>query len=149
MRLQFHTGLPRIWPLAFSALALWGFVHILPTLYGDLEFSRDGVRTAGWYTDLEEQNDNIHYAYRVEDVVYGGQESWDEENSNIYSHHNGDKVEIMYLSGRPWISTRRLNPSAYLQDSETWALFDLSIVFGGIWLCAVGPRKVLVSATRT
>lgn len=48
------SRLRRIWPLAFSALALIGILHLAPRLYEDFKFVRDGVATYGWYTDLEQ-----------------------------------------------------------------------------------------------
>jgi hypothetical protein len=39
-------------------------------------FKRDGMATYGWYTDLERQNEYIHYAYQVGNQTFGGQESW-------------------------------------------------------------------------
>jgi hypothetical protein len=141
MNLRFRTTLPRTWPLLFSVLALWGLVHALPTLYEDFEFSHNGVRTAGWYVDLDEQNEYIHYAYRAGSVVYGGHESWREENSDIYSHHNGDKVEIKYLPTKPWVSTRRLDPRWYLFSPESFASFYIAVFFGGIWVCTLEKLK--------
>lgn len=97
----------RLWPLLFSALALIGILHLAPTLYEDFKFARDGVAAYGWYADLEEQNKYIHYAYQAGDQTFGGQESWDDENSDIYYHHNGEKLDISYLAHTPWVSRRR------------------------------------------
>lgn len=131
----------RIWPLIFSALALVGIVHLAPTFYVDFRFARDGVATYGWYTDLEEQNKYIHYAYQVGDQTFGGRESWDDENSNIYSHHNGDKLEVSYLAHTPWISRRRWGMQNRWQDSKKWAEIYLAVFLAGVALPIVGPRK--------
>ena len=130
-----------IWPLMFSVLALLGLLHLAPALYEDFMFARDGVATYGWYTDLEEQNKYIHYAYKVGDQTFGGQESWDEENSNIYSHHNGDRVEVSYLARAPWISRRRWGMQNRWQDSRKWAEIYLAVFLAGIALSIVGRRK--------
>jgi hypothetical protein len=133
--------LRRIWPLLFSALALVAILHLTPTLYEDFKFARNGVPTYGWYTDLEEQNKYIHYAYQVGEETFGGQESWDDENSNIYSHHDGDKLEISYLAHTPWISRGRWGMQNRWQDSKRWTEIYLAVFLAGIALSIVGRRK--------
>jgi hypothetical protein len=76
MKIRRPSYLRRIWPLVFSALAFIGILPLAPTLYEDFKFGRDGVATYGWYTDLEEQNNYIHYAYQVGSQTFGGRESW-------------------------------------------------------------------------
>ena len=143
-RRPFH--LLRIWPLVFSVLALIGILHLAPTLYEDFKFARDGVATHGWYTDLEAQNKYIHYAYQVGEQTFEGRESWEDENSNIYSHRNGDKLEISYLAHRPWISRRRLGMQNRLQDSKLWAEIYVGVFLAGILASLVGRRTQIGSA---
>ena len=136
----------RIWPLVFSVLALIGILHLAPTLYEDSKFARDGVATYGWYTDLEAQNKYIHYAYQVGEQTFEGRESWEDENSNIYSHHNGDKLEISYLAHRPWISRRRWGMQNRWQNSKLWAQIYLGLFLAGILASLVGRRTQIGSA---
>lgn len=131
----------RLWPLLFSALALIGILHLAPTLYEDFKFARDGVAAYGWYTDLEEQKRYIHYAYHAGDQTFGGQESWDDENSDIYYHHNGDKLEISYLAHTPWISRRRWGMQNRWQDFKEWAEIYFAMFLAGIVWSLVSRRQ--------
>jgi hypothetical protein len=130
-----------MWPLLFSALALVGIVHLAPALYEDFKFAEDGVATYGWYTDLEAQNEYIHYAYQVGDRTFGGQESWDDEHSGVYFRHNGDKLEISYLAHTPWISRRQWGMQNRWQDSKKWAVIYVAMFLAGIALSVVGRGK--------
>ncbi len=91
MKLSYLGWLKRTWPLTLSMLAAWGIVHLLPQMYSDFEFSRHGIPVAAWYTDLSQDDDFFRYAYVVGEVTYGGQASWNDADSNIYSHKPGDE----------------------------------------------------------
>jgi hypothetical protein len=145
VKLRRPSRLLRIWPLAFSVLALIGILHLAPILYEDFRFTHDGVATYAWYTDLEEQNKYIHYAYRVGPQTFGGRESWDDENSNIYSHRNGERLEISYLAQRPWISRRQWGMQNRWQDSKRWAQIYLGVFLAGILASLVGRRTQIGS----
>jgi len=114
---------------------------LAPTLDVDFQFARDGVAAYGWYTDLEEQNQHIRYTYQVGDQTFGGQESWDEENSKIYFHHNGNKLEISYLAHAPWTSRRGWAIENRWRDSKKWAEIYLLVFLMGAMLCIVGRQK--------
>jgi len=147
--MQLPIRLHRIWPLGFTVLGLIGLVHLAPILYEDFVFMRNGVATYGWYTDLEEQNEFIHYAYQVRDQVFSGQESWDEENSGIYFHHNGEKMEITYREHKPWISRRRWGMEHRWQSSLKWAELSLTLFSTGILLSILPRRSGRDSADRS
>gem|GEM_PF-5435684 len=128
-------------PLLFSAFALVAILHLTPALCEDFKFARDGVATYGWYTDLEAQNKYIRYAYQVGEESFGGQESWDDEDSDIYFHHDGEKLAISYLAHTPWISRRRWGMQNRWQDSKRWAEIYLAVFLTGIALSIAGRRR--------
>jgi len=89
MKLHYPFQLQRIWPLLLSTLAVWGLVRTTPTLYRNYELAHDGVNSFGWYTDLNQDDDFIHYVYVVKDTTYGGKISWEDTDSDIYSRKPG------------------------------------------------------------
>ena len=94
MKLKYPSRVQRIWPLALSALALWGIVRTTPALHRNFELAHDGVNTYGCYTDLNQDDDFIQYSYVVGDVTYSGRISWADTDSDIYSRKPGDKVSV-------------------------------------------------------
>lgn len=121
MKLSHLGWLKRTWPLALSVLAVCGIARVLPQMYSDFEFSRHGIPVPAWYTDLNQDEDVFRYAYVVRDVTYGGQASWNDADSNIYSHKPGDEFRgVQYLSTKPWLSICRRDPKVGLRDAKTW-----------------------------
>ena len=141
MRPRYPFRLQRIWPLVFSALALWGLAHTAPVFYRDFEFSRHAVPTDGWYTDLSQVEEYYHYAYRVGNAVYDGRVLYDDAHSGIYYRKPGEKIEVMYDSTKPWVSREGWNPQYDLRASERWLAFYLIIFLAGIWSCTLRSRS--------
>jgi len=131
-----HLGwLKRTWPLALSMLAAWGIVRVLPRTCSDFEFSRRGIPVPAWYTDLNQDHDFFRYAYVVRDVSYGGQASWNDADSNIYSHKPGDEFRgVQYLSTKPWLSIYRRDPKLELSDAQIWIALNACVFIFGVWL---------------
>jgi hypothetical protein len=150
MKLEFPIKILRIWLLAVSVLALLGLFRTLSALLRDLQFSHDGVRTIGWITDLDsDERPFFHYAYVVKNVTYGGEAPLDDEKSDIYYRHPGDRIELTYLSKKPWISTRNLDPKWGLRRSGRWSAFYLGLFVCGVLLstyCSL-QRKSQTRAT--
>lgn len=144
MKLRYPVLLQRIWPLIFSAFALWGLSRVTLTLHTNYEFSRYGVPTYDWYTDVGQQNEYIHYAYTVGTVTYGGQESWDEENSGIYYRHNGDKLAVSYLAGKSWVTRKAWGMQERWHDSMRWTAIYFGLLMAGIWLSVLRPGKEII-----
>jgi hypothetical protein len=141
MRPRYPFRLKRIWPLAFSALTLWGLGHTAPVLYRDFQFSRHAVPTDGWYTDLSQAEEYYHFAYRVGNAVYDGRTLYDDARSGIYYRKPGDKIEVMYDSTKPWISREGWNAQSDLRNSEQWLAFYLIIFLAGIWGSTLRSRS--------
>ena len=142
MKLSYLGWLKRTWPLTLSMLAAWGIVHLLPQMYSDFEFSRHGIPVAAWYTDLSQDDDFFRYAYVVGEVTYGGQASWNDADSNIYSHKPGDEFQgIQYLSTKPWRSICRRSLERELRSAKIWIVCYVSVFLFGVW-------SYLVSATE-
>jgi hypothetical protein len=145
--LKFRTKIRfvRFWPLLFSVVAVWGIVRLLPTIYEDIQFSRIGTHSTGWYSDLDPGYDikgrpYFEYAYTVKQVTYGGRGLYDDETSEIYYRHSGDPIEVTFLSKRPWISTIKA-VEWDLRESALWATICLIIFLWGIWLSLVSRTK--------
>jgi hypothetical protein len=135
MELSHFGWLKRTWPLAVSVLAVWGIVRVLPQMYSDFEFSRYGIPVAAWYTDLNQDNDAFRYAYAVREVTYGGQASWNDADSNIYSHKPSDEFQgIQYLSTKPWLSIYRRNPKLGMRVAQIWIAVYMCVFISGVWL---------------
>src|SRR6266702_309319 len=135
MKLRYSGRLQRIWPLLFSMLALWGLVRIAPVLLRDFELSRDSVTAYGWYTELDQEKDYVQYAYKVEDQIYSGRVSWNDEDSDVYSCHPGDRIAIIYLAHKPWVSvSARSWDVRDFRVREGLALFYIFVFLTGIWL---------------
>ena len=151
MKLSHFGWLKRTWPLAISVLAVWGIVRLLPQMYSDSEFSRYGIPIHAWYTDLNQEDDVFHYAYVARDVTYGGQASWNDADSEIYSHKPGDEMPggVQYLSTKPWLSIYRRNPGQELREARNWVVCNLCIFFFGVWLYKFRRRKRFSRKVRT
>ena len=135
MKLSPLAWLKKTWPLALSMLAVWGIVRVLPQMYSDFEFSRNGISVPAWYIDLNQEQDVFRYAYVVREVTYGGQATWNDADSNIYYHKPGDEFQgIQYLLTRPWLSIYRRNPKLELRDEEIWIALNVCAFFFGVWL---------------
>jgi hypothetical protein len=142
MKLEYSSWLKKTWPLALSVLALSGIARLLPQMYWDFEFSRNGVPVTARYTDLNQDGDFFHYAYAVGNVTYAGRASWGDADSNIHSHKPGDEFPgVQYLSTKPWWSVCRRNPETELREARTWVVCNLCIFFFGIWLYKFRSRK--------
>jgi hypothetical protein len=123
------------WPLALSALAMWGIVRVLLQMYSDFELSRHGKPVLAWYTDLNQNNDVFRYAYAVDGVTYGGQVSWSDADSNIYSHKPGDElVGVDYCSTKPWLSNYRRNAELELRYAMIWTALKAAFFIFGVCL---------------
>jgi len=131
--------LRRIFALIFLALALWGIAWTTPQLLSDLTYERLVVTTRGWFTDVEEQRECIHYAYKVGNVTYGGCESWNDETSDIYYRHDGDPLAVVYLADKPWLSRSGRNFARHLQISGGLMAFFALLLLGSILL--LRPRR--------
>jgi hypothetical protein len=142
MKLSLLGWLKRTWPLALSVLAVCGIVRVLPQMSLDFEFSRHGIPVPAWYTDLNQDNDFFRYAYLVRGVTYGGQTSWNDADSNIYSHKPGDEFPgVQYLSTKPWLSMCRRDPKVGLRDAEIWIALNVCVFIFGVWLYRFRLRK--------
>jgi hypothetical protein len=117
-------------------------------MYSDFEFSRDGENVAAWYTDLNQEHDVFRYAYVVRNVTYGGQASWNDADSEIYSHEPGDQMPggVQYLSTKPWLSIYRRNAEREFREARSWVVCNVCVFSFGVWLYRVRLRK---RATRT
>jgi hypothetical protein len=121
MKIGNSGWLKRTWPLALSVLATGGIVRVQPQMYLDFEFSRHGKPVPAWYTDLNQDNDVFRYAYLVDGVSYEGKASWNDANSNIYSHKPGDELKgVEYCSTKPWLSNYRRDPKWELLKAKIW-----------------------------
>jgi hypothetical protein len=140
MNAEYPARVQRIWPLLFSALALWGLVRQLPTLYRAYEFSRDGVTTYGWYTNLDQQDEFAHYAYVAGNTTYSGRVFWNDEDSDLYSRRPGESVEIKYLVHKPWVSLS-LRTLPRLGKSAVVNTFCFVMFLGGIGVYFATWRK--------
>jgi len=150
MKLSYLGWLKRTWPLALSVLAAWGIVHLLPQMYSDFEFSGHGIPVAAWYTDLNQDDEVFRYAYVVGEVTYAGKASWNDADSDIYSHKPGDEMPggVQYLSTKPWLSIYRRNPGQELREARNWVVCNLCIFFFGIWLYKFRRRKSVSRKVR-
>jgi hypothetical protein len=74
-------------------------------------------------------------------VTYGGQESWDEENSDIYYRHNGDKLAVSYLAHKPWVTRKYWEMQERWRDSIKWTAIYFGLFMTGIWLSVLRRRK--------
>jgi hypothetical protein len=115
----------RTWPLIFSALAAWGLVWLVPTVWENFRYWR-GTHTIGWYADFGPEyragRPYFCYAYAVGTVTYGGRGLYDDDTSDIYQRKVGDPIGVTYLPKTPWESTMR--PTKWdLQLSATLAAF--------------------------
>src|SRR5690242_19625566 len=115
------TWLKKTWPLTLSVLGALGIGRLLPKMYSDFEFSRDGAGVAAWYTDLNQEHEVFRYAYVVGNVTYGGQASWNDADSEIYWHKPGDRIPggVQYLSTRPWLSIYRRNAEQQFREAKS------------------------------
>ena len=149
MRLKSRLGLQRVWPLLFSFVALAWLSYLVPNFWEDYRFVRDGVEASGWYTDLDEQNDRLHYAYRVADAIYGGDQSWNDVDSDIYAYHNGHELSVTFLRHTPWVSRRALDNARELRESEQRLLFHVAVFLAGIGLSKLrlGRKQSAVAST--
>jgi hypothetical protein len=95
------TWLKKTWPLTLSVLAALGIGRLLPKMYSDFEFSRDGAGVAAWYTDLNQEHEVFRYAYVVGNVTYGGQASWNDADSEIYWHKPVIEYRAAFSTYRP------------------------------------------------
>jgi hypothetical protein len=142
MKLGYSGWLKRSWPLALCVIGTLGIVHLLPQMYWDFEFSRHGTPVPAHYIDLSQDDDFFRYAYAVGDVTYEGKASWNDADSNIYSHKAGDQFQgVEYLSTKPWLSIYRRNPAWELRSAKIWIVCDLSIVSFGFLLYWFRLRK--------
>lgn len=149
MNLKSRLGLQRIWPLLFLVPAVWALWHA--NVYTNWVFARGGVPAVGWYTDVAERDIDcvcIHYAYQVQGVVYGGAESLNDEDSDIYLRHDGDQVSVVYLAQRPWISRGGRADSNKQLLMRLWIGISASFVVVGAVLTKVPrrERRALVAA---
>src|SRR5215470_19217946 len=92
----------RYWPLAFSALAVWPLLYLLPAVYVYAQFSMEGTYTVGWYSDFGEYHDArgrpcFLYAYSAQGVTYGGRGLYDDVESEVYYRKSGDPIGVTYL----------------------------------------------------
>jgi hypothetical protein len=143
MRINSPIHLIRVWPLALSALALWGLIHILPNLYQDFRFSRNGAHTIGWCLDFDHDvfidgRPYFSYAYTVGATTYGGQGLYDDQNSDMAFRNVGYTIGVMYLRKTPWISTVRA-VEWNVKELGFWAIGCLIIFLGGLWLSVHRP----------
>jgi len=133
----------RWWPLIFSALAVWPLLYLVPALYEDIRFSLRGIHTVGWYSDFGpyyvDGRPYFLYAYKVENVTYGGRGLYDDDTSDIYYRKPGDPIGVTYLEKAPWISTMRA-VRWDLKESAVLMAIPLFIFLGGIGL-SFKPRR--------
>jgi hypothetical protein len=141
MELRFPIRLKRSWPLAFSASALYASARMTPSRWRDFEFSRYAVPAHGWYTDLSQSDEYYHYAYAVGNTAYEGRALYADTHSGIYYRKPGDKIGVMYLSTKRWVSKLGWNSSYYLRNSERWATLHFFVFVSGIWSSAVRYDK--------
>ena len=125
-----------IWPAFLPVLPLIGLLLWAPSAYEDFNFAHDGVEVDAWYVDLEQQNEYIHFAYRAGEKTFGGQESWNDQNSDIYYRHNGDKLPITYLAHRPWIYRTGWASQIRWQSSKT-SVGTCAVIFLGTLLAGI------------
>jgi hypothetical protein len=132
----------RFWPLIFSAVAVWPLLHFLPALYEDLRFSLSGRHTVGWYSDFGpyyvDGRPYFFYAYKLENVTYGGRGLYDDDTSDIYFRKLGDPIGVTYLEKAPWVSTMR-SVRWDLKVSAVLMAIPLFVFLGGIFLSLI-PR---------
>jgi hypothetical protein len=120
--------------------ALARTLHLAPILYKDSKFARDGVPAYGWYNDLEEQNQYIHYAYQsVTRRSVAKNRGMPKTRASIPI--TTDKLEISYLEHAPWISRLRWGMESRWQDSKKWAEIYFAVFLAGIVLRIIGRRK--------
>ena len=143
MSVKSRLRLQRIWPLSLSFIALAWAIYLAPSFLDDLRFARDGVQAYGWYTDVEQQNERLHYAYQAAGTIYGGDEAWNEQPSDIYfsGKRNGDAVPLTYLRSKPWISRKDWGARARLSEDEQWLLLHMSVFTVGILLSVINFRR--------
>jgi hypothetical protein len=120
----------RIWPLLFSALALW------PLLYRLVGIQISGRTTNGKPYFL--------YAYKVGTATYGGQGLFDDSTSEVYFRKPGDPIGVTYLAKKPWLSTMRW-ARWELKQSAMLATIPFLIFAGGLYL-SMRPRREDASA---
>ena len=125
-----------IWPVLLPVAPLIGLLLLVPPAYENFHFAHDGVEAFGWYVDVEQQNEYIHFAYQAGDKTFGGQESWNDQNSDIYYRHNGDKLPITYLGHRPWIYRTGWASQNRWQNSKT-SVGACAVIFLGTLLASI------------
>jgi hypothetical protein len=122
---------------------VWPSLYLLPALYDDVRFSICGAHTVGWYSDFGPDNyggDRPYflYAYKVENVTYGGRGLYDDDTSDIYYRKVGDPIGVTYLKNAPWISTMRA-VRWDLKESAVLMTIPLVMFVGGVFL-SLKPR---------
>jgi hypothetical protein len=135
----------RLWPLIFSALALWPLLYLVPVLYSDIRFSLGGAHTIGWYSDFgpyygTNGKPYFLYAYKVGTATYGGQGLFDDSTSEVYFRKPGDPMGVTYLAKKPWLSTMRW-PTWELKQSAMIATIPFLVFVGGLYLSMRPHRK--------
>jgi Protein of unknown function (DUF3592) len=132
MQLRYPAPLQRIWPLAFSMIALGYLILTVSHLRPASEFSRHAVHTNAWYTDLSQKEENYYYAYAVGNTTYSGRALYNDAHSDIYYRKPGDKLEITYDSSKPWVSTLAGHELDDLRSSERKVAISLVVLLLGI-----------------
>ena len=114
--------------------------YLFQRLREDRLYARHGIEADAWYSDLDEQNPILHYAYRVGTIIYSGEQSWNDMHSGIYYHHNGYPVRITYLSNEPWVSRPEVRPIDRWHSTLKVALCLFTLLVGSLVLVFV-PRS--------
>ena len=114
----------------------------VPELYKQFEITRHGVRTLGWVTGKGDENSGIvYYAYRTNAQTYGGQYKLSSLDSDFELTHNGDAVNVIYLSTKPYISQVGENSQFGLRIEELFCILWLILFLLGLWLSGVFASK--------
>ena len=133
---------PRLWPLLLSGLAIFGLAYAVPELHKRFEITHHGVRALGWVTGKGgERSGIVYYAYRANEQTYGGQYKLSSLDSDFEMTHNGDAVNVIYLSTKPYISQVGDDPHFSLRVEQVFCFLWLILFLLGFWLSGVFAHK--------